>query len=182
MIKHKVSLAKNLVFVFLVVSVLVFRVDSLAVSSVCAPRTPCQMHAGEERIFNFLLQSGVETRIGFELLDDAGGIAQIVGDNEFNIPAGSQNVNARLKVKIPEDAQVGIVNIIIKFTEIPLNNQGQVSLSPSFTLSFPVNVGQASVEESKPGDATWFFVFAVALVLAVLIAISVVLVKNQKDY
>ena len=169
------------IFLLLVVFVLfVSFVDSLAVSSVCAERTPCRMYAGEERTFDFLLQSGQQDAvIKFEVLDDAGGIAQIVGDNEFTLLAGEE-ANAELKVKIPESLNLESVKVIIKFTEISAKNSGQVGLSPSFTMALPIDIGEEVVTASSSGKDNVFFVIAVVLVLAVLIAITVVLVKNRE--
>ncbi len=175
--------------VFLSVLILIARVDSLGAAIECAPRTPCTMYAGEERIFNIPLQSSPgegDTRVRFELIDNAGGIAEIVGDSEFAVPAGSTDVNARLRIKIREDATtVEHINVIIKFSEIPAESDGQVGLSPSFTMPFAITVGgvvpPVAVEKKEGFGAGGAFFLAVMLVLVVLVAITFVLVKNKKE-
>jgi len=188
--KNRISAIRTLRLVLIVLSVfiLISRADSFGASIACAPQTPCLMHAGEERMFSMPFQTSPgegDVRVKFELLDDAGGIAQIVGDNEFLVPAGSENVNAKLKVKIPDGANVGSnINVVIKFSLIPSNNGGQVGLSPSFTMNFPLSVvgeevAPAAPSERKVSGAGTMFFFAIGLILVVLVAITFVLIKNK---
>jgi len=175
-------------FVLIVLSVFILRADSFGASIECAPQTPCSMYAGEERTFSMPFQTSPgegDARVRFELLDDAGGIAQIVGDNEFIVPAGSENVAAKLKVKIPDGTNVGsTINVVIKFSQIPSDSDGQVGLSPSFTMNFPLSVVGGKVEpiapsESKIAGVGAMFFLAIGLILVVLIAITFVLIRNK---
>ena len=180
---------RNGVFVIALLFGIVFltmKADAFGVTSICSDRTPCQMYPREERTFDFLLQSGAggDAKVRFELLNDAGGVAQIVGDNEFIVPAGSQNVNAKLKVKIPEDAPVGIINVIVKFTEIP-SDEGQVTLSSSFTLTFPLTVrslSAAPVVKDTTKPKTFFLIMAaILLVFIVAIVIVYMVMRHRKN-
>mgnify|MGYP001558203522 CR=1 FL=1 len=177
--------SKYLILLFGII-MLMGNAAALAVTSVCSDLTPCFMAPSEEKIYDFLLQSSPgdgNILVRFEIIDDAGGIAGIVGGNEFNVASG-ESVNAKLKVKIPENSNEGnMVNVVLRFTQVP-NNEGQVSLSPSFTMHFPLTVktGEAVSQNANPKGANPFFwiLIAVVLVFFVLIAITSIVIKNKK--
>ncbi len=173
-------------FVFLLFSILAFRAEAIGFTNPCSSEVPCSMIPGEERVFDFLLQSSPgdgDVRIRFEVVDDAGGIAQIVGDKEFLVPAGSQNVNARLNVKVPTNANIGsVINVLIRAVQIPESGNGQVGFSPSISSTFSVAVGEEVAPAVLTGAAAGgmgMFFFAIGLVLVVLIVITFVLIRNK---
>ena len=159
--------------------------SSTAVTYPCAKELPCTMAKGEERVFDLLMQSspgdaGV-VKLKFEILSDKG-VAEITGESEFDVGAGEQKI-AKLRVKIPEGASEEKIDIVVKVTQSSeAMAEGQVSFSPSFTMTLPVvitDILPVLDEPSQDEDGTMFMIFAAILVLAVLIAIGITLIRER---
>lgn len=166
---------------------LVNTVMAFGVSSPYWNDNPLRMFPGETKEISFNLQncpslleicdkSDEQVVIILEQGDE---IASIISGTNYDLPYGSSDQYLRLKIEIPNNAQLGEkYNIVVSATSIPKAEGGNVELGTRYNIDFPVIVGEkfsiplpVSDEESERSAVG--FIFVIVIIILILLAIVI---------
>lgn len=167
-------------------------VSAYGVSRPYWDKNPLNLAPGESMTVRLDLQNmageKVDRRFKVKITDDGGGIAKIIGGDEFLVPFGREDIPVSIQVSVPKtDQRGGIRNIALLFSEIGSGKGGMMKVSGAFTATFPVNV--VAPEKSvlykpatpvKETKISLQWILLIALILVVIISIIVVLIIKKK--
>jgi len=196
----------TIAFLFILVNINL--IIAPAISGAYTNERPLEMHAGEEREIVFGLQNGGEEDIKFIANITKGNeVMSFIDENrEYLVPAGTNNVTVKLKVKIPEKSREEY-DAEISFEPVSLgseNKGGMVQLEIGLSRAFKVKVidsqessegKKTSVDEKRSGEETGieklatektggntiiFWWILVVMIIITIIIFSWLLIKERK--
>ena len=155
----------KLFLLFLVLLGLPLLVTAYGVSSPYWDTRPMIVPPGNTQEFTLELQNmagGGGDILLRARVDEGADIVTLLDKNlDYFVPFGSKNVNAKVRVHVPEDAVDGQTwKVGISFTQIPTSSEeGMVQLGGGIKTAFPVIVRNAKpVEEETSVSATTLMV------------------------
>ncbi len=199
--EYKINIRKKkIILVSLLVLTLVSLASSVkafAVGSPCDTKNcywegrPLVLSAGESRDLIFVLQNNVggnDVRLNAEVVNGSEVASFTDLSLEYFLPFGTENVNARMRITIPTNAETGKEYAVsVKFKEIALTEGDTVQFGGVIGKSFSVLVGEGeeplqeiAQEETEEGKASGALIVTFMILIIVLIAVGIVIVLIQK--
>jgi len=147
---------------------------------------PLKLAPGESSTIVLALQNTEDSDITLEA-SVTSDIATLEDEsNIYFVPSGEINKPARIRVSIPEDAEIGTTyKVVFSFAQVSSGEGGMLRLAGAITSNFPVEVvGEEESElyapeapEAKKG-LSGFWIVIIALVGALIIFL---IVRSRKD-
>ena len=178
---------KKILIALTLIILLASLTSSFGVSSAYHKNKPLEMARGEIETVNFNLQNMVGEDDVFIIVSLITGhsIAKLE-DTEFNVPIGTHDTYARLKVKIPEDATPGdVTKVKVDFNTVSPGTVGGIGLGTGMAFTFDVIVtGEPVAKTPVPWRP---IVLIVGILVAGLIVVLVLrkrrlsIIENQRS-
>jgi disulfide bond formation protein DsbB len=173
---------------FILFSLAIFLISSISAAGVATPyweENPLKLAPGESTIVALSLQNMVgdeDLSIEAEISEEAEKIASFVGNNQFSVPLGSEDVPVEIKIEIPEDAEIGSSYLVpVSFKQVSSEEGGMLHVASAFTSKIPVEI--VGTEESElygqPSETNWFVWSLIILVILIILALIIFWKKKR---
>jgi len=173
MMNKKKREIKSFLMVVLVVVALCQIVSAVSVGSPYSVYSPLKLHPGEEKVVRISLQNpdtSPEITVVGNLIE--GSEIASFDRESYTVPYQSRDVNARLTIKIPENADIGKeYTLKYEFYQAP-SEEGMVQIGTRVTTGFKVVVVEKPPEAKEEGEQQ----VGVLWILLAIIVIAVVVV------
>lgn len=153
---------------------------------------PLKLAPGESGTVILTLQNTEDNDISLEAIVTSD-IATLEDENNiYFVPSGEVNKPARIRVEIPEDAEIGTTyNVIVSFTQVtPSGEGGMLRVAGAITASFPVEVvgtgesklreGQLAAVESKTTGQGLSKLWIPAILILIIVVLAILIRKSKK--
>ncbi len=167
---------------------------ALGVDSPYWEDNPLKMYPGETKEVSFTLKNSIEekspARAIVSLIESAG-IAEIISEEEFIVPPGSNDNKIIIKVSIPQNAKIGD-SYSIKFavTPSPEEKEGNIQLRLQHIRELPIIVGEKTAvlintteqpANLKKTNISTISAIIIIIIIILSIIISAKLIKRRKQ-
>ena len=144
---------------------------------------PLKLSPGQSSIVDLSLQNMVGSdNITLNASISSGTeIASILGDSQYNVPLGSNNVPVQIKIQVPNSAKIGAsYDVEILFSQVSSGQGGMLNVASAFTTSIPVEVvgsNESSLSNSSQQGSPLLYIM---ILLVVLIAAVLIFLKAKR--
>lgn len=139
---------------------------------------PLKMYAGETKYVEFNLENSVSEQENAKAavsIIGSGGIAQIIGPTEFNIPPGSKDNKIIIKISIPKDTEIGkTYNVRFSVRALNPQEQGIVQINVGYDSEFPVIVVEKSEASTTDSNNKLSIANMVVIVVVPILIITII--------
>jgi len=171
--KNKINLMLGLVFLVL------FSVSFVSAAGIVSPYWkdyPLEMHFGETKTANFILQNMVgEEDITVKVEIKGGGDIVSLEKDTYTARAKTSDTLIPLKITIPKDYDKSIQKIELEIKTVTADQGGMVTLGTGWTSSFNVIISEKPVSRAT----LMGIIIAILVILIILVIIILVLLRKK---
>jgi len=144
--------------------------------------TPLKLAPGESKTVILAIQNTEPEDMTVEATVNSP-IAKITGSSIFSVPSGEVNKPAKIKVEVPEDAEIGTkYKVYTTFRQVTSGEGGMLRLSGALTTNFPVEVvgeqeSELYVAPSESPNHSLFIILGIILIGMIIFFIA----KTRKN-
>jgi len=171
---------KKIKMKLVLLSLVILSFPLISAAGVATPywdENPLKLAPGESATVTLSLQNMVgeeDLSIKAEISEEAEDIATIIGNNQYNVPLGSEDIPVKIKIEIPKNAEVGDSYLVsVSFRQVSPGEGGMLHVASAFTSKIPIEI--VSEEESElyreSSDVSYFFWILIFLLVLVIFAL-----------
>ena len=188
MVETKRRFVYIFLFIFLFNVLIVDRINAFGVShSFICPDEPVRVYPGQETnvklgMQNMGVQEGEDVNVKVTIRDSEG-IAELE-DKNYIVKANTKDTKIDVKIKIPEDAQIGNkYNVVVGFDNLESGEKGGVAISTGIDVKICLIVLPEYPVGLSPTGAKTISVSGIALIIFLIIFTIIVSIiwKRRKN-